>query len=337
MEYRNMGRSGLKVSSLCLGTMTFGHGADLETAKKMVHMSLDAGINFFDTANSYGGGLSEEYLGKALKGRRRDAVVATKYFNPMGTGINDSGMSRVHIFNAVEDSLRRLQMDYVDILYIHHVDVQTPLEEMLRAMEDLVRQGKTRYIACSNYEAWRLAEALAISERNNWARFTCYQPLYNLLTRDIEDELIPLCQYKGLGVVTWAPLAGGYLSGKYKPGQFVLKGTRSEENWAYPSEFFAPNAAEILQTLLDVAGEVGRSPAQVAIRWVVEQPGITAPIIGARTLEQLKDNLQASTWTLPPALKERLDAVSRPPDRYPKAMEATMQARRDHAVQMPSL
>ncbi|RMF01786.1 MAG: aldo/keto reductase [Chloroflexi bacterium] len=337
MEYRNMGRTGLKVSDLCLGTMTFGHGADLETSKKMVQMSLDAGINFFDTANAYGGGLSEEYLGQALKGRRRQAVVATKFFNPMGPGINDSGMSRVNIFNAVEDSLRRLQMDYVDILYIHHVDVQTRLEEMLRAMEELVRQGKTRYIACSNYEAWRLSEAMAISERNNWARFECYQPLYNLVTRDIEDELIPLCQYKGVGVVTWAPLAGGYLSGKYKPGEITLAGTRSEERWAYPSEFFAANSNEILQTLLDVSKELGRSPAQVAVRWVVEQPGITSAIIGARTLAQLEDNLQASTWTLPPEMKQRLDAVSRPRERYPKAMEATMKARRDNAVNMPSL
>jgi aryl-alcohol dehydrogenase-like predicted oxidoreductase len=332
-----MGRTGLKVSELCLGTMTFGHGVDLETSKKMVQLGLDAGINFFDTANAYGNGLSEEYLGQALKGRRREAVVATKFFNPMGPGVNDSGMSRVNLFNAIEDSLRRLQMDYVDIHYIHHVDVQTRLEEMLRAMEDLVRQGKVRYIACSNYEAWRLSEAIAISERNNWARFECYQPLYNLVSRHIEDELIPLCRYKGLGVVTWAPLGGGYLSGKYAPGEYTLAGTRSEENWAYPSEFFAPNADEILQAVLDLSSELGRSPAQVAVRWVVEQPGITSAIVGARTMAQLEDNLQASTWQLPPDARQRLDDVSRPPARYPKAMEATMKARRDNAVDMPSL
>ncbi len=337
MNYHNLGRTGLKVSELCLGTMTFGYGTDLADAKRMVDASLSAGINFFDTANAYGGGLSEEYLGKALKGHRREAIVATKFFNPMGPGINDSGMSRVNVFNAIEDSLRRLQMDYVDIYYIHHVDVQTRLEEMLRAMEDLVRQGKVHYLACSNYEAWRLSEATAISERNNRTRFECYQPLYNLVTRDIEDELIPLCRHKGLGVVTWAPLGGGYLSGKYKPGEITLAGTRSEENWAYPSEFFAPNCAEILQTLLDISEELGRSPAQVAIRWVVEQPGITSAIVGARTLAHLEDNLQASTWQLPPEAKQRLDDVSRPPERYPKAMEKTMKARRDNAVKMPSL
>ena len=171
MEYRRLGKSGLKVSEICLGTMTFGHGADEAEANRMVHLACDAGINFFDTANSYGDGESEVLLGKALKGRRRDAVVATKFFNPMGTGPNDSGMSRLHIMQAVDDSLKRLQMDYVDIYYIHHVDTQTPLEEMLRALDDLVRLGKVRYTACSNYQAWRLSEALWISDVNGWAQF----------------------------------------------------------------------------------------------------------------------------------------------------------------------
>ena len=205
MEYRRLGHCGLKVSEICLGTMTFGHGADEGEAKRMVDLALDTGVNFFDSANSYGEGHAEVFLGRALKDKRRDAVVATKFFNPMGPGPNDSGMSRVHIMNAVEDSLKRLQMDYVDIYYIHHVDVQTPLEEMLRALDDLVHQGKVRYTACSNYQAWRLCEALWISASKNLTRFVCYQPQYSLVVRDIEQEIMPLCQHKGLGVVVWSP------------------------------------------------------------------------------------------------------------------------------------
>ena len=258
MEYRRMGRTGLKVSEICLGTMTFGHGTGEAESRRIVDAAIDAGVNFFDTANSYGEGESEVLLGKALEGRRDDAVVATKFFNPMGSGPNDSGMSRLHIMQAVEASLRRLRMDYVDLYYIHHVDTQTPLEEMLRTLDDLVHQGKVRYTACSNYQAWRLCEALWISDANGWARFDCFQPQYSLVVRDIEQELIPLCLHKGLGVVVWSPLGGGFLSGKYRPGERTLRGTRSEEGWAYPEDFFAANADESLQCLLDVADEVGR-------------------------------------------------------------------------------
>ena len=213
MEYRRMGRTGLKVSEICLGTMTFGHGTGEAESRRIVDAAIGAGVNFFDTANSYGEGESEVLLGKALEGRRDDAVVATKFFNPMGSGPNDSGMSRLHIMQAVEASLRRLRMDHVDLYYIHHVDTQTPLEEMLRALDDLVHQGKVRYTACSNYQAWRLCEALWISDANGWARFECFQPQYSLVVRDIEQELIPLCLHKGLGVVVWSPLGGGFLSG----------------------------------------------------------------------------------------------------------------------------
>ena len=337
MEYRRMGRSGLKVSEVCLGTMTFGHGTDEAEARRIVDLAIDAGVNFFDTANSYSNGQSEVLLGKALKGKRRGVVVATKFFNPMGPGPNDSGMSRVHIMNAIEDSLRRLQMDYVDLYYIHHVDVQTPLEEMLRALDDLVHQGKVRYIACSNYQAWRLSDALWISDTNNLARFACYQPQYNLVVRDIEQEIIPLCQVKGLGVAVWGPLAGGFLSGKYKPGERMVPGTRSEEGWTFPQRFFAANADETLATLLEVAGELERSPAQVALRWVLEQPAITSVIIGARTVEQARDNLAASGWRLEGEALERLNTVSHLPDRYPEAMEKNVHERRDKAIKMPAL
>lgn len=337
MNYRNMGRTGLKVSEVCLGTMTFAHGTDEAAAKAMVDRSFEAGINFFDTADGYQVGESEIMLGKALKGRRRDAVIATKFFNPMGPGPNDSGMSRVHIMQAIEDSLRRLQTDYVDIYYIHHVEEQTPLEEMLRALDDLVRQGKVRYTACSNYQAWRLGTALGISMAEGLELFSCYQPQYNLVVRDIEQELIPLCQYHGLGVVTWGPLAGGFLSGKYAPGERSLIGTRSEEGWVFLENFFAANADETLSVLLEVAETIGKTPAQVAIRWILEQPAVTSVIVGARTVEQLEDNIRVSHWSIPDELKARLDEVSYLPDRYPEALEKHMQKRRDDALNMPSI
>ncbi len=285
MEYRNLGTCGLKVSEICLGTMAFGSQADEATSIEIVNLALDGGVTFFDTADGYGQGASEKILGKALKGRRRDTVVATKVFNPMGPGPNDSGMSRVHIMNAIEDSLRRLQMDYVDLYYIHHVDIQTPLEEMLRAMDDLVRQGKVRYVACSNYEAWRLSEALWLSELNGWERFVAYQPQYSLVVRDIEQELVPLCRRKGLGIVPWAPLASGFLTGKFKPGERKATGSRADRGWAWFGRFFAENADDTLTALLVVAAELGKSPAQVALRWVMEQPGVTAPIAGVRTAD----------------------------------------------------
>lgn len=337
MEYRRLGRSGLKVSEICLGTMTFGHGADAAESGRMVGTCLDAGVNFFDTADGYSDGEPETMLGRALRTRRREVVIATKVFNAMGPGPNDSGMSRVHIMNAVEDSLRRLGTDYIDIYYIHHVDVQTPLEEMLRAFDDLTRQGKIRYAACSNYEAWRLMEALWISDSKGLARFAAYQPQYSLVVRDIEEELVPACELKGLGMVVWSPLAGGYLSGKYQPGQRQVAGTRSAENWAFSTRFFHPDHTAILAELLTVAAELGRPPAQVAVRWVLEQKMVASAIVGARTAEQLQDTLGAGGWRLPEAARARLDKVSASPRRYPRAMEVTMAERRDRAVRMPGL
>jgi aryl-alcohol dehydrogenase-like predicted oxidoreductase len=337
MEYRRMGRSGLKVSEICLGTMTFGHGTDQAEATRIVNIARDAGINFFDTANTYSSGESEIILGKTLKGKRRDAVVATKFFNPVGTGANDSGMSRLHIMQAIDDSLQRLQMDYVDIYYIHHVDTQAPLEEMLRALDDLVRQGKVRYIACSNYEAWRMLEAIWISDSKNLARFECYQPQYSLVVRDIEEEIIPVCQLKGVGVVVWSPLAGGFLTGKYKPGQRSVTGARSAEGWAYPQRYFAPNADETLELLLSTATTLNRTPAQVAVRWILEQPAITSAIVGARTAAQLQDSLGATGWQLAGDPLERLNELSKLPERYPRAMEKNMEQRRNSAVKIPAV
>jgi aryl-alcohol dehydrogenase-like predicted oxidoreductase len=332
MDYRRMGASGLKVSEICLGTMTFGHGTEEAEAVRLVGSALDAGVMFFDTANGYNAGASETMLGRALGARRREAVVATKVFNPMGPGPNDSGMSRAHILQAVDDSLRRLGTDYIDLYYIHHVDVQTPLEEMLRAFDDLVRAGKVRYTGCSNYEAWRLMEALWISETKELARFAAYQPQLSLVVRDIEEELVPACALKGLGIVAWAPLAGGYLAGKYQPGQRQMAGTRSAENWAFPTRFFHPDHEAILGELLAVARELAKSPAAVAVRWVLDQPQLTSAIVGARTAAQFRDTLAAAGWRLPEAARARLDRVSALPRRYPRAMEDGMIERRDQAI-----
>lgn len=337
MQYRRLGRTGLKVSEICLGTMTFGHGTDEEEAGRIVDLAIEAGVNFFDTANSYADSASETILGQVLKGRRRNAIIATKFFNPMGPDVNSSGTSRFHMMHTVEDSLRRLQMDYIDILYIHHVDTQTPLDETLRVLDDLVRQGKVRYTASSNFEAWRLMEAMWLSDHNGWERFAAYQPQYSLVVRDIEQEIIPVCELKGIGVVVWSPLGGGFLTGKYRPGERLQKGTRSEEGWSFPQNFFAANADETLTTLLETATDLDRSPAQVATRWVLEQPAITSAIVGARTVDQARDNLGAGGWELPPEALGRLNDVSHLPDRYPKSTEANMDERRDAAVKMPSL
>lgn len=334
MEYRRLGQAGLKVSELCLGTMTFGKGTDQSEADRIVSAALDAGLNFIDTANSYNGGVSETMLGEILQGRRDRVVLASKVFNPMGPGPNDSGMSRAHIMRAVEDSLRRLRTDYLDIYYIHHVDVQTPLEEMLRAFDDLITAGKIGYAACSNFEAWRLMEALWLADTHGWSRFACYQPQYSLVVRDIEEEIVPACELKGLGIVVWSPLGGGFLSGKYQPGETSRAGARSAEGWGFPLRYFAANRDEILASLLETAAELGRSPAQVALRWVLDQRFITSAIVGARTLQQLEDNLKTVGWRLPEEARATLDRVSAPPARYPRSMEQEMQRRRDEAVKI---
>ena len=337
MDYRNLGRAGLKVSEIRLGTMTFGNGADQAGASRMVDTALAAGVNFFDTANSYVGGTSETMLGEALKGKRHEAVIASKVFNPMGHRPNDSGMSRLHIKQQIEGVLKRLQTDYVDIFFIHHVDHATPLEEMLRAFDDLVREGKVLYTACSNFEAWRLMESLWLSEVKGWEKFACYQPQYSLVVRDIDEEIVPALQLKGLGCVAWSPLAGGYLTGKYTPGSLKVQGSRSAEGWGFQSRFFATNHAEILQTLFDVAKEIGKSPAQVALRWVMDQPFMTSAIVGARNAEQLSETLKAGGWRLPGEALEKLNKVSAQPTRYPRAFEDPMPGRRNSAVKMPGM
>lgn len=335
MQYRNLGRTGLKVSEICLGTMTFGHSTDETEAAAIVDAAFAAGVNFFDTSNTYAKGRSEEILGGLLKGRRDQAVIATKCFNPVGPGPNDSGLSRRYIMSAIEDSLRRLQTDYLDVYYLHHTDDETPLDETLRALDDLVRDGKVRYIACSNFEAWRLLESIWISDTHGWERFACYQPQYNLVVRDIEAEILPVCRLKDVGVVAWGPLAGGFLTGKYKSGQRSVAGTRSAENWVFMDRMFASNADDTLKTLIRLSGELDCLPGALAIRWVLEQEGVSSAIVGARTADQFGKSLQAADLAVPDRTLRQLTEVSAPRPRYPQIMEANMTQRRRGALRAP--
>jgi aryl-alcohol dehydrogenase-like predicted oxidoreductase len=316
-----MGRTGLKVSSLCLGCMTFGREIDEPASRQIIDKYLDMGGNFIDTADVYAGGRSEEITGRAIKSKRRDIVLATKVRSSMGPGANDVGVSRFHIMHAVEDSLRRLDTDYIDLYQLHSWDPGTPLDETLRALDDLVSQGKVRYLGVSNFAAWQIMKALCISEVKNLARFDCLQPQYSLIEREIEREFIPLCIEEGIGIIPWSPLGGGFLTGKYtrddQPSDARLTNSRSgvwENTWE-------KRATDRNWAILDCVGEIARqrnvSMAQVALAWVHQRPGVTSPIIGARTVEQLEDNLAAADLELTAEEMASLDAVSALDNIYP--------------------
>ncbi|MCU1457985.1 MAG: putative oxidoreductase (related to aryl-alcohol dehydrogenase) [Actinomycetia bacterium] len=312
MELRPFGRTGVKVSELCLGTMTFGNEADEATSKAMVDRFLDAGGNFVDTADVYSHGLSEEITGRALKGRRDEVILATKVRFRMGPGPNDIGLSRKHIEIGIEASLRRLGTDYVDLYQVHCWDPRTPLEESLSTLNDLVREGKVRYIGCSNFAAWQLAKALGISALREWEPFVSLQPEYSLITRDIERELLPLCLDAGLAVLPWSPLAGGILTGKYTRDAPLESGTRGgdTENEITFTYRLDDRAWKVVEAVVEVAEKAGKTPAQVALNWVLHRPGVTAPIIGARNLEQLNANIDATGWELDPELGKSLTWAS---------------------------
>ncbi len=313
MEYRSLGRSGLKVSPLCLGAMMFGGPTVEMESIRIIHRALDEGINFIDTANVYNNGESERVVGKAIHDRRDAVVLATKGRGAMGEGPNDSGASRYHIMNAVEASLKRLNTDRIDVYFIHSPDYTTPIEESLRALDDCVRQGKVRYVACSNFYAWQVMEGLAVSERMNLEKFVCVQPLYNIVNRDIEVELLPLCQKHGIGVVPYSPLARGVLSGKYRPGGALPEGSRAargdrrmqQAEWREESLV----VAEQLQPLADAHG---KTLTQFALAWVLANKIITSAIIGPRTMEQLEDNLGALGWSLTSEDEKAVDALVPP-------------------------
>lgn len=325
MQYRKLGRTGLVVSEACMGTMTFGGATDESEAQRIFGRCLERGVNFFDTADVYTEGRSEEILGRLIRGRRDDLVIATKVFNPTGPGPNDMGLSRKHILQACEASLRRLGTDYIDLYQVHSDDRETPLEETLSALDQLVRAGKVRYIGASNYVAWRLSEALWTSAMHGLARFECLQPLYNLIERGLDAEVLPLCRSKGVGVITWSPLAGGWLTGKYREqsnGDRRLDSARDFEMGQ------AVDRERILDVLFEAARDLNATPAQVALRWVMDQDGITCAIIGARSLAQLDDNLAAVDLNLDPGTWKVLDRASRLPLTYPAGIAMMMDRRR---------
>jgi len=305
MRQRNMGKTGLEVSELCLGAMTFGRESTEEISNQMLNRFVEVGGNFIDTADAYSAGLSEEILGRWLKTKQRDQfIIATKVRWGISDGPNNSGLSRKHILNAVEGSLRRLGTDYIDLYQVHMWHPTTPLEETLSTLNTLVQSGKVRYIGVSNFSGWQLQKAIDISRQMGWEIFTCLQPLYNLLDRETEWELVPICKNEGLGIIPWSPLRGGWLSGRYKRGMSgPIEGTRVKvaEEMGWTESWSAYNTERtwtIIDALFAIAEEAGKTPAQVALNWLLCQPAVTAPIIGARNMTQLEDNLGAADWSL---------------------------------------
>ncbi|MCU6798238.1 aldo/keto reductase [Paenibacillus sp. WQ 127069] len=312
MEYVRLGKSGLKVSRLSLGCWNFGSptppwgkpGKVTPTDSfRIIREAIDLGINLFDNANRYTGGEAEEILGRAIKGRRHEVVVATKVHGDVGPGINNRGQSRLHIMQEVENSLRRLGTDYIDLYQAHNVDYETPLEESLRAYDDLIRQGKVRYIGCSNFPAWVLTKALWVSDVNKLASFISVQPNYSLANRVVEKELQPMCVDQGIGMILDSPMGGGILSGKYESN--IPRGSRGAEEPAVAER--AKKFQEGVQLLKDIATELGKTPAQVSLNWIVNRPAVSAAIIGVSKLEQLHENVGAVGWSLSEQQTKQID------------------------------
>jgi len=324
MQYRNLGSSGVKVSPVCLGTMMFGGQTSAADSIRIMHKAIDAGINFFDTANIYNAGQSETVIGEALADRRERVVLATKGRAPMGQGPNESGASRLHLARALDASLKRLKTDYVDIYYVHTPDYMTPIEESLRALDDMVRSGKVHFIGCSNFRAWRLMEALWTSDKLNLNRFACIQPLYNIVNRDIEVELLPACKEFGVGVVSYSPLARGILTGKYKAGEPYPDGSRAARNDKRMQQ------AELREASFVMAEEIRRHCAkkaigmsQFALAWCLANPNITSVIIGPRTMEQFDDNMGCLAVTIDEADETFINSLVPPGEHSGKGFQDT--------------
>ena len=328
MEYRRLGSSGFNVPALCLGTGTFGGGneffkawgtSDVAEATRLVDVCLEAGANMFDSADIYSQGMAEEILGEAIKGRRQQVILSTKGTFRLGEGPNDVGSSRFHIMQSVDNSLRRLQTDYIDLYQLHGFDAQTPIEEVLGTLDDLVRAGKIRYIGCSNFSGWHLMKSLAISEKYGLARYVAHQAYYSLIGRDYEWELMPLALDQGVGAVVWSPLGWGRLTGKIRRGQPLPEASRLQNQKVI--DMGPPIADEYLYRVVDaldeVAREVGKTVPQVALNWLLQRPSISTVIVGARNEEQLRQNLGAVGWNLDPAQIARLDAASATTLAYP--------------------
>jgi aryl-alcohol dehydrogenase-like predicted oxidoreductase len=313
MQHRLLGRTGVRVSPLCLGTMMFGGQTSAADSTRIIHKALDQGLNFIDTADMYSAGESERVVGQALAGRRDRVVLATKGRHKMGDGPNDWGATRLHLRQALDASLQRLATDYIDLYYVHAPDYDTPIDETLRFLDDAIRQGKILYPACSNFRAWRVCEALWTSDRLGLARFAAVQPLYNLVNRDIEVELLPLCQEHKLGVVTYSPLARGILTAKYKPGQAFPEGSRAARNDKRMREAeLRDESLAVSQQLANHCRTKGVAPSQFALAWCLANPILTAVILGPRTMEQFDDNLAALAVTITPDDESFIDRLIPP-------------------------
>lgn len=312
METVFLGKTGVKVSALCFGTMLFGGEADEEMSAALFHRCREAGINFFDCANVYHKGRSEEILGRLIADCRDDVVITSKVFYPTGQDMNARGASRRHIMTAIEDSLKRLNTDRIDVYFIHHFDKRTPIEETVRALDDLVQQGKILYPAASNFAAWQVAKALGISAKEGWSRFECIQPMYNLVKRQAEVELLPMALSEGLAVIPYSPMGGGLLTGKYGSTRRPESG-RLMENTLYQTRYGAEWVFDVVEKFTDFAREHGYEPPALAVAWVAAHPAVTAPIIGARNLEQLESSLKSTQIDMTPELHDEISALSPPP------------------------
>jgi len=327
MEYRQLGKSGFKVPALSLGTGTFAGGpgfsewgnVGVKEATRLVDICLEAGVSMFDSADIYSAGAAEEVLGGAIKGRRDKVIISTKATFRFGDGPNDVGSSRAHLIKSCEGNLRRLGTDYIDLFQLHGFDAFTPVEEVLHALDDLVRAGKIRYIGCSNFSGWHIMKSLAVSEKYGLARYVAHQAYYSLIGREYEWELMPLALDQGVGAVVWSPLGFGRLGGKVRRGQVLPKVSRLQDPWTVKIAPPAPDedVYRIVDVLDEIAKETGHSVAQIAINWVLQRPSVSTVIIGARNEEQLRQNLDAANWKLTPAQMAKLDTVSAKPRIYP--------------------
>jgi len=311
MDIVRLGKSGLKVSDICLGTMTFGSGANEAMSFALMDRYMELGGTFLDTANVYNGGVSEEIVGRWIKDRgvRDDVVLATKVFGGTGPGPHDRGLNRRHILQAVEDSLRRLQVDVIDLYQIHRWDLESEPEETMAALNDLVRQGKVRYLGCSNLRAWQVATYLDIAKECGYAAFISIQPLFNAINRGIENEVLPYASRMGLGVIPYNPLAGGVLTGKYKRGQPVPAHTRLGENAGYRNRYHTDRMFDLVEGFVAAAADHGVTPAQLALAWTRADCRVTSPIIGARNLTQLNDTLGRLDFALTPEERAAIPSV----------------------------
>jgi aryl-alcohol dehydrogenase-like predicted oxidoreductase len=312
MKYRTLGRTGVQVSCLCLGTLTFGREADEQSCAQMFHLSRDAGINLYDTADVYNGGRSEEILGRLTSGCREEIVLSSKVFFPVAQNANSGGHSRRHIMLAVEASLKRLKTDRLDLYFLHAFDLRTDMEETLRALDDLVQQGKVLYPAVSNWAAWQIAKALGSSDRRGFARFACVQPLYNLVKRQAEVEILPMAQAEQLGVMTYNSVGGGLLTGKYGTRAKPEHG-RLVDNLLYTQRYEDPANFDTAERFTAHAKEHGIPPAALAIAWVMSHPAVTSPILGARTPDQLKILLGAADISMSPEWRAEISGLSKDP------------------------